>query len=102
MPIDFSIWERRDGSDRRALGEAAFAFCRAIRSRDGIISSRFYWYRTDKVVFWTEGDEGAFGAQPDAEIAKAGFALADLSREVMHCRFSEPRLGEEAYRTAGR
>ena len=100
MPIDFSIWERRDGADRRALGEAAFAACRALRARDGILSSKFYWYRTDKVVFWTEGEEAAFAAQPDANLAQAYFALADLSREIMHCRFSDPRTGEETYKKA--
>ncbi len=102
MPIQLYAFERRDNADRRELGNTALALCRAARAREGISSSRFYWYGPDTVVILTEGEATALDAPTSADAAKALFALADLARLVMNWRLAEPRAGEETYRRAGR
>jgi len=106
MPIQLQVFERRDSADRRELGNTALAVCRAIRAREGISSSRFYWNWTDTIVVVTEGETAAldssFGTDWPEEHARAGFALADIARLVMSWRLFEPRAGEEMYRRAGR
>lgn len=105
MPIQLTVMERRDNADRRELGNTVLALCRAARARDGITSSKFYWYWTDTIVVVTEGETAALDAPGTAapeEYARAGFALADMARLVMNWRLAEPRAGEETYRRAGR
>jgi len=102
MPIQLQVLERRDGADRRELGNTALAACRAARAREGVSSARFYWYLADTVVILTEGEATALDAPGSAEGARAAFALADMARLVMNWRLVEPRAGEETYRRAGR
>jgi len=102
MPIQLGIWERRDNADRRELGNTALQLCRIIRKRDGITSSKFYWYTLDTVVILTEGETAALDAPGTAESARALFDLGDLARVTKYWRLGEPRAGEETYRAAGR
>ena len=102
MSIQLIVLERRDSADRVALGNAALAACRIIRTRDGIRSSRFYWYGADTVVILTEGEAEALDAPIDEDYARAAFDLSDLARMTMDWRLVEPRVGEETYRLAGR
>lgn len=95
-------WERRDATDRAALAQAAFDFCRAARHQ-GASSSRFFWLGADNVVIVTEADSPSFfDGEPKPEMAGAVFALSDLARGTSHERLLDPRSGEAAYRSAGR
>ena len=103
MPIQLTVFERRDNADRDALGNAALALCRAVRARDGIRSSRFYWIGADNIAILTEGEAAALDAEDTRpELDRALFALTDLARGTTSWRLLEPRAGVEAYRRAGR
>ena len=105
MPIQLRIWERRDGADRREIGNTALAMCRIIRRGDGITSSKFYWYGPDRVVMLTEGEAAALDTLGPASLEdydRAVFELADMARIIMDWRLVDPRAGEESYRLAGR
>jgi hypothetical protein len=96
-------WERRDGADREALGQAAFALCRATRQVDGVKSSRFFWTGPDQVVILSEANTMAdFDQASKPDQAEAIFALSDLARATATERWIDPRDGTEAYRVAGR
>jgi hypothetical protein len=103
MAIIVGRWERRDGADLDAFGSAALAYCQAIRARDGVRTSRFFWTSPDQIVVQTEADsQQVFDQPPDATAAKALFALSDLARTSDTERWMDPRDGQRAYRSAGR
>lgn len=105
MPIQLNVFERRDNADREALADAAMAMCRASRAREGITSSRFYWHRSETIVFLTEGEAAALDTMEQGapeDFYRAGFALFDLAREIINWRLLDPRVGEKSYRAAGR
>ena len=96
------VWERRDNSDRNDLANSALALCRAIKAMDGVTSSRFYWYTTDTIVIWTEGEASAFDYQPEPNVGKAMFAMSDLAKLKMSWRLSDAKLGEELFKASGK
>lgn len=102
MPIQLTICERRDNADRAEMGNTAFALCKAMRARDGISSSRYFWHNADTIVFWSEGTSEALDAQDGAEFMQAAFALADLARVTSNLKLMDPQAGVENYRMAGR
>lgn len=103
MAIMVGRWERRDNADREALGSAALAYCRAVKAREGVRSSRFFWLSSDRIVVQTEADSPlAFDQPPDGDSVKALFALSDLARSGDTERWMDPRDGQAAYRAAGR
>ncbi len=103
MAIRATHWERRDGADREALGNAAYDFCRASRAVQGMNNSRFYWTNTDTVVILGDAESPEVFERPGTpELGKAVFALADLAHQIRDERWVEPRSGQEAYRQAGR
>jgi len=102
MAAALTRWERRDGADRQEMAMAAIALCRASRA-SGAKASRFFWTTSDSIVTLTEADSPAFfEREPDADTAKAVFALSDLARSGSQERWIDPRDGQSAYRTAGR
>ena len=106
MPIQIQVWERRDNADRNALGNAALDLCRTSRI-DGIRSARFYWHGADAVVLLTDGETDALNdlgnaAKTTADRSRALFALSDLATATLAMRLTEPGVGQEAYRRAGR
>jgi len=102
MPIQLTIFERRDNIERLNLGNAAFSLCKAIRAHDGIISSRYYWYGTDTVVIMTEGSAAALDSLDSAEVITAAYNVTDLARMTTHWRLMDPQVGVENYQKAGR
>ena len=105
MPIQLNIYERRDNGDREAMGNLALAMTRIVKAREGIRSSRFFWYRWDNIVFITEGEAEALnspGSAAPGDMARAVFDLADNARETLNWRLSEPQASEGTYRAAGR
>ena len=103
MAIIVGRWERRDGADMEGLGNSAFAYCRAVKARKGVRSSRFFWVSPDQIVIQTEADSPqVFDEPPDADTGKALLALSDLARAVDSERWMDPRAAEAAYRSAGR
>jgi hypothetical protein len=105
MPIQLTIYERRDNGDREAMGNAALEACRIARKREGITSARFYWTGTETVVFLFEGEAAAlnapFTAAP-ADATRLAFTLADNARMTLNIRLAEPRDAVQTYRAAGR
>jgi hypothetical protein len=103
MAIIVGRWERRDSADRQDMGGAALAYCQALKARDGVRGARFFWVSPDRIAIQTEADsQQVFDEAPDAETAKALFALADLAQAVDTERWMDPRDGQAAYRNAGR
>lgn len=104
MPLHLSKWERRAGSDRDMFGNAALNLCRVARSVDGVRSARFYWANADTVGFAVDAEPGAWGtgsaAPPNADQAKAMFALSDLARQTSAETWGEAGAGEAMYRSA--
>lgn len=66
MPIQLSVWERRDNGDRETMGNIALELCRITRRLKGITSSRFYWYGSESIVFLNEGEAAAFSSRRTA------------------------------------
>ncbi len=103
MAIIVSHYQRREGKDPEAFGVAAYEYCRALRTNQGIKSSRYYWVNLDLIVIQSEAESfEAFDRPQTPESAKVGFAFLDLARIVQTERWSEPRPAEEAYRLGGR
>ena len=103
MAIRATHWRRRDGADREAFGSAAYDFCRASRTVQGMNNSRFYWTDTDTLVILGDAESAEVFDRPGTpEIGKAVFVLADLAQQIRDERWVDPRSGQEAYRQAGR
>ena len=105
MPIQLSVWERRDNGRRETMGNIALELCRLRRKSEGITSARFYWSGSEEIVFWVEGDAAAIDTLDQktlADYAWLGFILADHARLTLTKRLSEPREALQTYRTAGR
>jgi hypothetical protein len=103
MAIQVSYWQRRDGADRSALGQAAFDLCRALRGESAVEGSRFYWAGPDTVVVQTEAKDMDALVQPLAgETAARFFALADVANQTRYEQWIDPRTGQMSYEQAGR
>ena len=103
MAIQIGHWERRDGADREKLAMAALDLCRANRAVDGMRSVRFYWTGPDNIVLQSDAESFEVFDRPfGADSARAAFALSDLARATGSERWTDPRAGENVYRTAGR
>ncbi len=101
--IEITVFERRDNTDRVAFGNAALAFCRAIRAIEGITSAKFYWYPADSIVFIAEGERDALDKLNDNDdYLRALFEVSDMARRVQIMRLIEPRAGQDNYQRAGR
>jgi hypothetical protein len=103
MAIMLTKWERREGTDREALGNAAFVFCREQRATPGVTDCRFFWTNPDEVAVLAEAESAqVFDEPPKPEMNRAIFHLADMARQTATERWIDPRDGMEAYRAAGR
>jgi hypothetical protein len=96
-------WKRREDSDREALGNAAFVFCREQAGEAGVSSCRFFWTNSDEVAVLAESESAqVFDEPPKPEMTRALFGLADIARQTATERWIDPRDGMAAYRAAGR
>jgi hypothetical protein len=105
MPIQLTIYERRDNGSREVMGNTAVEACRIIRKLKGITSSRFYWTGTESIVFLTEGEAAALNTIAQvvgADYWRLGFTLADNARVTLNMRLADPRESLQTYRAAGR
>ena len=105
MPIQLSVYERRDSGDRETMGNTALELCRMTRKLKGITSSRFYWVGSESIVILTEGETAALNAPASAYpagSARLAFTLADNARMTLSMRLAEPRDAVQSYRRAGR
>jgi hypothetical protein len=103
MAVMVAHWERRDTADLEDLANAALAYCRAARARNGVSSSRFFWMSPDQIVIQTEADTPqAFNELLDADTGKTFYALSELARSAAVERWMEPRTAEAAYRAMGK
>lgn len=102
MPLHLVKWERREGAERDAFGNAALAVCRHARSIDGVRSARFYWANADTIGLVVDAEPGAWGPNsgngPTPDAAKNMFHLSDLSRQVSSEFWVEAGQGEQTYR----
>jgi len=103
MAIMLTKWERRESTDREALGNAAFVLCREQRARPGVTGCRFFWTNPDEVAVLAEAESAqVFDEPPNPEMNRALFGLADIARQTVTERWIDPRDGMAAYRAAGR
>jgi hypothetical protein len=103
MAIMVGRWERRDSADRESFANAALAYCQAMKARDGVKNSRFFWVSADQIVVQSEAEsQQVLDQAPNADLAKSVFALSDLARAYDNERWMDPRDGQAVYRTAGR
>lgn len=103
MPIQLTIYERRDNGSREAIGNTALELCRIARKREGITSARYYW-TGDSVAFLYEGDANAINspyteAQME-EYGRAAFVLMDNARITLNLRLIEARNALQMQRTS--
>ena len=81
MAIMLTKWERREGTDREALGNAALVFCREQRATPGVTDCRFFWTNPDEVAVLAEAESAqVFDEPPKPEMNRAIFHLADVAR----------------------
>ena len=93
MPIQFSVYERRDNGDRDEMAKAALEICRISRKTQGITSARYYW-TGDSIAFITEGESTAINkiATTDQKnYYRAAFILMDNTRTTLNLNLQEPR-----------
>lgn len=101
MDIGYSRWERRDGADRNALGNAALEYCRALRREDGVNDARFYWSGIDTLSILTHVQStDALNRVHTPRAARATFALSDLARQTKAEVWLDAHVGEAMYNTA--
>lgn len=105
MPIRFGKVERHPGSDRNQFAVAALAYCRLLRNQPKVQSARFYWADGGNTIgIVVEGAPGCFDHNPDPnpELLKAGFALADLGSFKDSETWADAGAGERNWEMAGR
>ncbi len=93
MPIQLTIYERRDNGTREAMGKTALELCRIYRKREGITSARYYW-TGDGVAFLTEGEATALdtlNAAAPQDASRAAFVLMDNARPTLSLRLIDAR-----------
>jgi hypothetical protein len=97
-------WDRYPTSDRNAFGLAALNLCRALRTQPKIRSARFYWVTGNMVAIVVEGEPDCFdyNPEPDPEVGKAAFALADLAHQESIETWGDAGVGERNWQRAGR
>ena len=102
--VSLTIYERRDNTDIAALGDAAFELCRACKKLEGVETAKFYWYSTDTVVIWVEGentDPFAAEFQNNPETTLAAYKMGELAKIHLMWRLMDPAAGQASYKTAG-
>ena len=106
MHVSYSRWERRDTTSREELGQAAIRLCRAQRTANAKVqAARYFWVDAgNTIVVLVEGEPGFadFNPEPEAELARAQFALSDVARQVGSELWTDPRLGLDLFDRAGR
>jgi hypothetical protein len=103
MAIVVNYWARRDNASIEALGSAAYEYCRALCTQEGVSRSRFYWVNADTIVVQSEGSSfEVFDRPATPEVGRALFGLNDLARAAGSERWMDPKEATEVYRRAGR
>ena len=101
--VGITYWTRRDTTDRALLGSAALDMCKALKSSDDVDDVRFYWAGPDTVVLQMFAPTAQpMTSPPNADAARAMFALADLANRERSEQWIDPRTGLENYQMAGR
>jgi hypothetical protein len=101
--VGVSYWGRRDTADRGMLGQVAFDVCKALRASGTVEDSKFYWAGPDTVTLQVtaEGPDPIM-SPPNADCARAIFALADIAERERFEIWIDPRTGMAQYDMAGR
>ncbi len=109
MPMFMERWERRDGTDRNAMAQAALNRTRSLSELATSARVRFYWEDWDILMIVLEDpDIGDFRKvlgpleKPNPTVAGPAFALADLARRIDYFQGVEPAAGARAFEAAGR
>lgn len=100
MALQIDYWHRKDNADRNDLAFAALQVCRVWRGRDDVTSSRLFWQGWNDLTIVTEGEPTFRNFNPQADMAKATIALADLADPTAHHFMAEAKLGHEAFERA--
>jgi hypothetical protein len=101
--VGLSYWNRRDGADRALMAQAALDVCKAMKVSDAVDDIRFYWSGPDSLVVqaFCQTPEPLV-TPPNADCARALFALADMAHRERYEQWIDPRTGFEQYTMAGR
>ena len=102
MPIQLTIYERRDNGSREAMGNSALGLCRTARKREGITSARYYW-TGDSIAFLYEGEADALNnpyTEAQQEYGRAAFVLMDNARLTLNSRLIDARDALQMQRTS--
>ena len=103
MPMQYSVWERRDNAEIHEVALAAESWCRSLRGRDEVVDAR-YWIRTaSQLALLTQTAPGSLpgaATQGDPEVAKGLFALEKLARNIVSETWGDARAGTDTYQRA--
>ncbi len=101
MPINYQLWQRRDGVDRNEFGLAVLDVCRRVRATNPKVrSSRYYWVDGGSTVaVLTEGELGFndYNPDPDPDLQKANFRLDDLAHALAFQTWADAGAGTQAW-----
>lgn len=101
MAVGIQRWERRDSADRNEFGLAALAYCKAVRSQDGVEDAKYYWTGIDSLaVLATLAKPEAWSRPLTGGAAKATFNLADLGHQTGTELWLDARDGQAAWEAA--
>ena len=95
-------FEMLSGADRNSFGNSALAFCRAAKAIQGVNSANYYWVNPNLIGFIIDFEDGSWGpgAEANAQVMKANFALSDLSSMVSNEFWATARSGTDSYNLA--
>lgn len=105
MPVSIYKFERNPGVDRNAFAMAALNLCRAVKAANPKVQShRFYWVDANTIGFVVQGQNGFndYNPNPDPNVAKAQFALADMANMTNIGLWADAGVGERSWEIAGK
>ncbi len=105
MPVQMQKLERYPGTDRDKFARAVLNYCRAYRSDPKIGGAQFYWAdagNTIGVVVWGEPGCFDYNPNPDPNMLKAAFAVADLGNQRSSEVWQDAGPGARSWEAAGR
>lgn len=102
MPMQITMWHRKDVADRNDLAFAALQVCRVLRGQDDVENSRLFWQGWNDIAIVTEGEPSMRSQEsgPEPAMAKATRELADLADPVQQFWLGEAKRAFSAYEAA--
>src|SRR5438094_107080 len=105
MPIRLMKFERYPTTNRDAFARAMLQYGRLARTQPKMQAARYFWVDGGNTIgLLLEGQPGCFdyNLEPDPELVKAGFALADMATLRSNETWTDAGAGMRNWERGGR